>query len=182
MFVGDFRLAVAQVRTSRPAGQPAVVIDHTRRPAPPTNTSPTPRSLSQLRFEPRPDVRQVPGPWRAGVGVAPFGVITWWPSWTGVWPTGGAAAPTVQVMPAQGDLFGGVQLDIQPWRAQVYVDGSYMGLVSDFTGYYHPLELVAGPHAIAIVAPDYDPLTLEVLVSPGSTTTFRGALTRAYGR
>jgi len=77
---------------------------------------------------------------------------------------------------------GGVQLDVQPWRAQVYVDGTYVGVVRDFTGYYHHLEVSAGPHVIVIVTPDYEPLVLDLFVSPGRVTTYRGTLSRASGR
>jgi hypothetical protein len=77
---------------------------------------------------------------------------------------------------------GGVQLDVQPWRAQVYVDGTSVGVVGDFTGYFHHLEVSAGPHVIAIVAPDYDPLVLDVFVSPGRVTTYHDTLRPVSGR
>jgi hypothetical protein len=77
---------------------------------------------------------------------------------------------------------GGVQLDVQPWRAQVYVDGTYVGVVRDFTGYYHHLEVGAGPHVIAIVTPDYEPLVFDLFVSPGRVTTYHGTLSPASGR
>lgn len=71
---------------------------------------------------------------------------------------------------------GGVQLDVTPWRSQVYVDGMLMGRVDAFSGYFHPLELTAGPHQIAIVDTGYEPIVFEVMVTPGRTTTYRGAL------
>jgi hypothetical protein len=74
---------------------------------------------------------------------------------------------------------GGVQLDVQPWRAQVYVDDAYVGLVDDFKGYYRHLEISAGPHVIMIVMPDYEPLIVDTLVSPGQVTTYRGTLNLA---
>ena len=77
---------------------------------------------------------------------------------------------------------GGVQLDVDPRRALVYVDGLLAGLVEDFSGYYHHLDAAAGPHVIAMFAADYEPLVIEVLVTPGQTTTYRGSLNRAYGR
>jgi hypothetical protein len=84
--------------------------------------------------------------------------------------------------PLEGAPVGGVQLDIDPRRAQVFVDGTYAGLVEEFSGYYHHLELPAGPHDIAVVAPGYEPLSFNVLVAPGATLTQRGSLSRAYGR
>jgi hypothetical protein len=77
---------------------------------------------------------------------------------------------------------GGLQLDVEPRRAQVYVDGRHVGVVDQFSGYYHHLDLAAGWHHIEIVEPAYLPLTMAVLVSPGRTTTYRGTLTRAPGR
>jgi hypothetical protein len=71
---------------------------------------------------------------------------------------------------------GGVQLDVQPWRASVFVDGVYTGRVDDFKGYYQHLEIVAGPHLITIIEPGYLPLVYDVMVVPGRTTTLRGTL------
>jgi hypothetical protein len=85
----------------------------------------------------------------------------------------------LQVPLPHGVAPGGVQLDVQPWRAEVYVDGEYAGLVDDFKGYYRHLEVSAGPHVIVIVAPHYDPLIVNTLVSPGQVTTYRGTLSLA---
>lgn len=136
-----------------------------RAPSPNTTTG---HFASTLTFEPRPvNVRPVPSPftfpilWRWDVALPPQAFAA------------GALAPPLQNAP-----IGGLQLDVQPWRAQVYVDGAYAGLVDDFTGYYHHLDLIAGSHLIAIVKPDYQPLIIDVMVLPGHTTTYRGALTR----
>ena len=93
-----------------------------------------------------------------------WGVITV-PEVTLDQPTLGADAPT-----------GGVQLDIQPWSAEVYVDGAAVGRVEQFRGYYQNLTLPAGPHIIAVVAPGRDPLIVGVTVVPGRVVTQRGAL------
>jgi len=74
---------------------------------------------------------------------------------------------------------GGLQLDVDPRRALVYVDGWFVGIVDSFSGYYHHLDLAAGRHQIELVASDYEPLVVEVVVSPGRTTTYRGSLNRA---
>jgi hypothetical protein len=113
-----------------------------------------------------------------GLGWASFGYVPLWAS-NGLTPlqTAAAAVPL-----SEGAPMGGVQLDIEPRGAHVYVDSAYMGLISDFSGYYHHLELAAGPHLITIVAPDYEPLIIGVIVSPGRTMTHRGTLTPAYGR
>jgi hypothetical protein len=72
-----------------------------------------------------------------------------------------------------------MQLSIDPRSAEVYVDGVYAGVVNDFSGYFEHLELSGGLHFVTIVAPKYDPLFLQVVVTPGHTQTYRGALTRA---
>jgi len=74
---------------------------------------------------------------------------------------------------------GGLQLDVDPRKALVYADGWPMGIVESFSGYYNHLDLPAGLHQIEIVAPDYEPLAVEVIVTPGRTTTYRGTLNRA---
>jgi hypothetical protein len=77
---------------------------------------------------------------------------------------------------------GGLQLDVEPRRADVYVDGLRTGTVADFSGYYHHLEVSSGLHRIVILADGYDPLMFDIVVSPRQTTTYRGALMRAPGR
>ena len=73
---------------------------------------------------------------------------------------------------------GGVQLDVLPWSAEVYVDGVRTGRVEDFRGYYQHLTLPAGPHVLAIVHPGYDPLVMDVVVVPERTITWRATLSR----
>ena len=79
----------------------------------------------------------------------------------------GAFAPPVSVGVDDGRPVGGLQLDVEPRRALVYVDGSYVGIVDTFSGYFHHLDLAAGPHIIEFLAADYDPLTVEILAYPG---------------
>jgi hypothetical protein len=71
---------------------------------------------------------------------------------------------------------GGVQLDVQPWRASVFVDGVYAGRVDQFNGYYQHLDVVAGPHRIVVVDAGYQPLVFDAVVVPGQTLTYRGTL------
>lgn len=79
---------------------------------------------------------------------------------------------------AEGAPTGGVQLDVLPWSAQVYVDGALAGRVEEFRGYYQHLTLPAGPHVLAIVHPDHNPLVMDVVVVPGRTITWRATLNR----
>jgi len=85
-------------------------------------------------------------------------------------------------VPLEDAPAGGLQLDVLPWRARVYLDGVAVGRVEDFKGYYQHLEAPAGPHTVAIVEPGYQPLVLDVIVPAGKTATYRGTLTELLGR
>lgn len=106
-----------------------------------------------------------------------FGLIVFDPDW---WTEVGGEAPVspLAIPPPGSVLIGGVQLDLEPRRALVYVDGALAGRVDRFSGYYQHLEITAGWHVIDLVAPDYEPLTISVRVTPGQTTTYRGSLNR----
>jgi hypothetical protein len=183
MLIGDIRPTVAQTGTPRSKIEPPIVpmvVDLTKRqPLPPAEEA-APGFESRPRFEPRPDLRQLGRMLDRGVFV---GAPTPW-LWNGVLGQFGVDPLAFDQPYAQAydrELMGGVQLDVQPWRAEVYVDGAYAGVVENFRGYYQHLDLVAGPHMITISAPGYNPVFFEVVVSPGQTTTFRGTLTRTSG-
>jgi hypothetical protein len=72
--------------------------------------------------------------------------------------------------------YGGVSLEIWPSHAEVFVDGSYAGLVEDFDGTRQPLTLMPGTHRIEIYAPGYEPLIFDVVVRPGEVVPYRGSL------
>ena len=104
---------------------------------------------------------------------APLPVLPLWWQWQVV------MLPEITSAPArvlEGGPTGGVQLDVVPWSADVYVDGVRAGRVDDYRGYYHHLELPAGPHVIAIVRAGAEPLVVDVTVVPGRTLTVRGTL------
>ena len=76
------------------------------------------------------------------------------------------------------DPTGGLRLRVTPTDAEVYVDGSFAGIVADFDGAFHHLTLTAGPHRIEIRAPGYQPIVFDVAIQPRHTTQYRGALPR----
>ena len=191
-FVAQSAVPVAAAPGQRADGQggarhsgartaPAPIPPAVTPPVSPPPVSPAPFQ-STLKFEPRQRVEEhVPAPLpldRLGRPVVP--AMPWL---TDVRLGSGLVAngQLAYALPS-GVAPGGVQLDVQPWRAQVYVDGTYVGVVRDFTGYYHHLEISAGPHVIAIVAQDYDPLVLDVLVSPGRVITYHETLSPASSR
>jgi hypothetical protein len=68
------------------------------------------------------------------------------------WPIGYANAF------GAGDAFsangptGGLRLKIEPTSAQAFVDDEYTGLVDDFNGRFHHLNLIPGPHHVEVRA------------------------------
>ena len=80
---------------------------------------------------------------------------------------------------AQARPLGGIQLDVEPRRAQVFVDGNYAGIVDNFRGYYQHLTLPVGAHLLEIVAPGFVPLSFETTIVPDRTITYRWSLQEA---
>ena len=121
---------------------------------------------------------------RAPRGVRPlwFGLVTFDRAWLWTPTVVGGAFDDPRISTLDQGLSGGLQLDIEPRRALVYVDGWYVGVVDQFSGYYHHLDVAAGLHTIEILATDYEPLAFDIAVSPGRTTTYRGSLQRAERR
>ena len=106
-----------------------------------------------------------------------FGYWNFYPDWVEEWTLADVVAAQVPLPQAPGSVpIGGLQLDVEPRRTQVYVDGFFAGVVGDFSGYYKHLDLPAGPHRIDLVETGYQPQTVGVVVTPGQTTTFRSTL------
>jgi hypothetical protein len=77
-----------------------------------------------------------------------------------------------------GGSYGGLSLDIQPYDANVYVDGEYLGIVSDFSPREAPLTLPSGRHHIEIDSPGYAPLSFDITVVPRQVIPYQGSLSR----
>jgi hypothetical protein len=71
---------------------------------------------------------------------------------------------------------GGLRLKIDPKKAQVYVDGYYVGVVDDFDGTFQKLSLDSGTHRIEVKADGFQAADFEVLIAPGQTVTYKGEL------
>ena len=79
------------------------------------------------------------------------------------------------------DLQADLRIQVTPKElrdAAVYVDGFYAGTVDQFDGVFQSLKLESGPYLIEIVAPGYEPLEVNVRISPGEKVTYRGDLRR----
>jgi hypothetical protein len=169
--------ALAQRSHSTPAPPSAAP-----RPAPaaPGRSTPAPERRSTMTFRDRPIALATPGPFRRSVRTVMLPGVPFFWGWGG--PAFYVDATPAPAVPISDGPKGGLQLDVQPWRAQVYVDGVLVGRVEDFKGYYQHLEMSAGPHQITIVDTGYQPLVFDVVVTPGRTATYRGTLNEASVR
>ena len=61
--------------------------------------------------------------------------------------------------------YGGIALEMTPYDADVFVDGTYAGRVEDFDGATQPLTLSAGMHEIEVQAQGYEPMRINVELS-----------------
>jgi hypothetical protein len=93
------------------------------------------------------------------------------------YPDQPAVQGSVGVAPGQTAL-GGVSFDITPGDAQVYVDGTYMGLVSNFSATSEPLTLTAGRHNIEIRGAGYRTIAFDAEVTPGQVIPYQGTMQR----
>jgi len=81
-------------------------------------------------------------PW-FGMGWGPYG--GWGAYYPGFYPPGG-----VDMNAAMIAGFGAVELNVKPNRADVWVDGRYVGEARDLDGYPTYLWLADGPHRLAV--------------------------------
>jgi hypothetical protein len=89
----------------------------------------------------------------------------------------GYRAPGGPIVVGPGSpYYGGVSLEITPYDADVYVDGSFAGRVEDFDGSTQPLTLTSGQHRIEVQAEGYAPLVFDVGVQAGQIIPYRGDL------
>ena len=75
---------------------------------------------------------------------------------------------------------GSLRLKIKPREAQVYVDGYFVGVIDEFDGAFQKLGIDAGSHRVEIKAPGHEPVSVEVLITPGETVTYKGELRRIH--
>ena len=93
-------------------------------------------------------------------------------------PVYGDSTPREVIVGADSNAYGGITFEMTPYEADIYVDGTYAGHVSDFDGTRQPLTLTAGTHQIEVVAPGYQTLSFDVNVQPGQVIPYRGDLQR----
>lgn len=162
-------------------------------PAPPSVPSPArprPSSFPQRSLTPEASPRLEPAsPFDAG----PFTYAPRYKPWRRPrplhnWGSGYGYALPFEVVEASPETprasadeeqprIGGVDLDVEPRNAAVYVDGFYIGTLGDFAADGLPLR--SGRHWIDLRAEGYETLTIPVDVLAGQLATYHGALTVA---
>jgi hypothetical protein len=105
-------------------------------------------------------------PWW-GLGAGYYGYWGPW-GWGGLYPPAyygpeGGVPMSVALMSG----FGGVDLDVKPNRADVWVDGKYVGEARDFDGYPSYLWLKEGVHRLQIQKGGYKVFDEEIEMQPG---------------
>jgi hypothetical protein len=166
-----------------PSSQPAAGVIGSSSPTPARGRSSRPSpSTTRPPFAGMFPIREATP--RASRGMRPlwFGLVAFDRTWLWTPTVVGGAFDDPRISTVEQGLSGGLQLDIEPRRALVYVDGWYVGIVDQFSGYYRHLDVGAGSHTIEILATDYEPLAFDIAISPGRTTTYRGSLQRAERR
>jgi hypothetical protein len=71
---------------------------------------------------------------------------------------------------------GSLRLKIKPREAKVYVDGYFVGVIDEFDGMFQKLGVDAGGHRVEIKADSHEPISFDVLITPGETVTYKGEL------
>ena len=72
--------------------------------------------------------------------------------------------------------YGGLSFDIRPPQASVYIDGRYVGLVSQFAPDQPPLWLAPGRHHVEIREPGFEIIAFDVDIAPGQVIPYHGDL------
>jgi hypothetical protein len=79
---------------------------------------------------------------------------------------------------ARPAAYGGVSFDIDPYDAEIYVDGEFVGIADDFASTEPPLTLTAGMHRIELRAPGFRPVTFDITAIAGQVIPYQGSLGR----
>ena len=95
-------------------------------------------------------------------------------------PVYGDSTPREVIVGADSNAYGGITFEMTPYEADIYVDGTYVGVARSFEDGARPLSLAAGTHRIELDAPGYEPVTFEVNVVPGQLIPYEGSLQPAY--
>lgn len=73
-------------------------------------------------------------------------------------------------------LAGSLRVQFQPNTAEVYVDGSYAGIVDEFDGFFQNLPIEPGGRDITIYHPGFRTFSERIYIQPHRTFKLKGAL------
>ncbi len=94
-------------------------------------------------------------------------------------PPASSAPGSVGVQRGQSQAnTGGLSFEITPGTAEVFLDGSYVGTVGQFTPTTQPLGVTPGRHRIEIRAQGYRTLDFDVDIVAGQVIPYRGVMER----
>jgi PEGA domain-containing protein len=85
---------------------------------------------------------------------------------------------TTRPIPVPAAAPGGLSFDITPPDAEVFIDGQYVGVVSQFSPTQPPLWLAPGRHRVEIRMPGYDPVVFDVDIISGEVIPYQGDMRR----
>lgn len=106
---------------------------------------------------------------RVSIGIT-IGRPIAFPSWYDPYIVGRPGGPMSYM------AYGGVSFDVEPRDADLWIDGEYVGQVSDYSPYGAPLVLVAGRHVVDVRGRYCSPLSFEITVVPGQVIPYSGTL------
>lgn len=89
----------------------------------------------------------------------------WWPRW--VWPIVDWYVPPAAAYRGPWGPVGALDLDIAPDRAEVWINGEYVGVADDFDGFPSYLWLAPGTYDLAFYLPGYRTLARQYTIRPG---------------
>jgi hypothetical protein len=115
-------------------------------------------------------------PWAYESGAAIFGFGGYYNGYLGPDDQGPYSPLTYSPGVSISDEEGAIRLKVKPADASVYIDGFYVGVVDDFDGTFQRLKLDAGPHRIEMRSPGHQTLSVDVIIQPDLTITYRGEL------
>jgi hypothetical protein len=107
-----------------------------------------------------------------GYGFSPWWAFgSPWGAWGpyGYYPANGGVDMNVAMMTG----YGAVELNVKPNRADVWVDGKWVGEARDLDGYPSYLWLSDGPHRVAVYKGGFETFDEEISVQRGMKTEIK---------
>jgi hypothetical protein len=84
--------------------------------------------------------------------------------------------PRGSVVAQPGTASGGISFEISPATAEVYIDGTYVGRVSDLGPTTQPLALTPGRHHVEIRAAGYQTIVIDSDIIAGQVIPYQGTM------